>query len=99
MLGRKSNSGEFKQRIRALRLEHKAHTTSTYTSLTSGLITLPYAQQIAAEPSGAAAVAALMCDRLGDVRGKTVALTVSGGNVSIEELSRLLQQEIEYKQK
>ncbi|XP_076448691.1 L-threonine ammonia-lyase-like [Babylonia areolata] len=39
-----------------------------------------------AEPSGCAAMAALLCGRVPDVEGKDVLVVVTGGNVSVEEL-------------
>lgn len=42
------------------------------------------------EPSGAAALAALLSGRVGDVRGRRVAVTLSGGNVDAARLVALL---------
>ena len=50
-----------------------------------------YQNGIVAEPSGAAALAALRCNKIGDVAGKKVVLTISGSNVSPVELSELLK--------
>ena len=41
------------------------------------------------EPSGAAALAALLAERI-DVRGKRVGITISGGNVDAETFARLI---------
>jgi threonine dehydratase len=43
-----------------------------------------------AEPSGACALAALLADRVGDVRGLRVGVTISGGNVTAERFAELL---------
>ena len=50
-----------------------------------------YQNGIVAEPSGAASLAALRCNKIGDVGGKKVVLTISGSNVSPQELSELLK--------
>ena len=47
---------------------------------------------IKAEPSGCAAFAALICGKIPDVEGKKVVVYVTGGNVSIAELAKLLQE-------
>jgi threonine dehydratase len=46
--------------------------------------------KLAAEPAGAAAVAALLAGKVGDIEGKIVASVVSGGNVSLETASAIL---------
>jgi threonine dehydratase len=43
-----------------------------------------------AEPSGACAVAALLAGRVGDVRGRRVGVTISGGNVTAERFAELI---------
>jgi threo-3-hydroxy-L-aspartate ammonia-lyase len=43
-----------------------------------------------AEPSGACALAALLADRVGDVRGLRVGVTITGGNVTAERFSELM---------
>ena len=45
---------------------------------------------IKAEPSGCAAMAAIVNKRVPDVEGKDVVVVVTGGNVTVEELYRLL---------
>ena len=50
-----------------------------------------YQNGIVAEPSGAASLAALRCNKIGDVGGKKVVLTISGSNISPQELSELLK--------
>ena len=47
--------------------------------------------KLAAEPAGAAGIAALLADAVPDVEGKTVAVVVSGGNVSGETASGILK--------
>ena len=42
------------------------------------------------EPAGAAGTAALLSNKLGDVKGKTVVLVLSGGNLSLELLKTLV---------
>jgi len=42
--------------------------------------------KIVSETSGAAAFAALICGRIGDVSGKKVACIISGGNIGIQDL-------------
>jgi len=44
-----------------------------------------YKTGIVAEVSGAAAVAAVLAGKVGDVKGKKVVCTVSGRNIDIEE--------------
>ncbi len=46
--------------------------------------------KLAAEPAGAAGVAALLAGKVSDVRGKTVVVVVSGGNVAAETASGIL---------
>jgi threonine dehydratase len=48
--------------------------------------------KLAAEPGGAAGVAALLAGRVPDVEGKTVVAVVSGGNVAPETASGILKQ-------
>ncbi len=47
--------------------------------------------KLAAEPAGAAGVAALLAGKVPDVEGKTVAVVVSGGNVAGETASGILK--------
>lgn len=47
-------------------------------------------EKLAAEPAGAAGVAALLAKRVHDTRGKTVAIVVSGGNVAAKTASAIL---------
>jgi threonine dehydratase len=47
--------------------------------------------KLAAEPGGAAAVGALLAGKVREVEGKTVAVVVSGGNVSAETASDILK--------
>lgn len=49
-----------------------------------------FARGIKAEPSGCAAMAALMNQRVPDVEGKDVLVMITGGNASPEELCQLL---------
>jgi threonine dehydratase len=46
--------------------------------------------KLAAEPGGAAGVAALLAGKVPAVAGKTVAVVVSGGNVAAETVSGIL---------
>jgi len=46
--------------------------------------------KLAAEPAGAAGVAALLAGKVADVQGATVAVVVSGGNVAAEIVSDIL---------
>ena len=45
-----------------------------------------YDRRLLVEPSGAAAFSALMHGKVPDVKGKTVVVVITGGNVSPEEL-------------
>ena len=47
--------------------------------------------KLAAEPAGAAAVAALLAHKVGGIEGKTVVSVVSGGNVSARNASAILR--------
>jgi threonine dehydratase len=47
--------------------------------------------KLAAEPAGAAGIAALLAGKVADVEGKTVAIVVSGGNVAGETASGILK--------
>jgi threonine dehydratase len=47
--------------------------------------------KLAAEPAGAAGIAALLAGAVPDVEGKTVAVVVSGGNVAAETASGILK--------
>jgi threonine dehydratase len=49
--------------------------------------------KLAAEPGGAAGVAALLAGKLPDLEGKTVAVVVSGGNVAAETAAAILKGE------
>lgn len=49
--------------------------------------------KLAAEPAGAAATAALLAGKAGDVEGKTVVALVSGGNVSARTASGILAED------
>ncbi|KAK7102030.1 L-threonine ammonia-lyase-like [Littorina saxatilis] len=49
-----------------------------------------FARGIKAEPSGCAAMAAILNQRVPDVEGKDVLVVITGGNVSAEELCMLL---------
>jgi threonine dehydratase len=49
--------------------------------------------KLAAEPGGAAGVAALLAGKLPDVEGRTVAVVVSGGNVAAETAAAILKGE------
>ena len=51
-----------------------------------------FASGIVAEISGAAALAAVMAGKCGDIAGKTVCCTVSGRNIGIEELREELHE-------
>eukprot|EP01121_Diplochlamys_sp_Union-15-3_P016665 TRINITY_DN571_c0_g1_i1.p1 TRINITY_DN571_c0_g1~~TRINITY_DN571_c0_g1_i1.p1 ORF type:complete len:328 (-),score=55.52 TRINITY_DN571_c0_g1_i1:6-989(-) len=46
--------------------------------------------KLVVEPSGAAGLAALMCNKISDVAGKNVVVVISGGNVSINDLNKIL---------
>jgi threonine dehydratase len=46
--------------------------------------------KLAAEPAGAAGVAALLAGKVADVEGKTVAIVVSGGNVAAQTAAAIL---------
>jgi threonine dehydratase len=48
--------------------------------------------KLAAEPGAAVGVAALLAGKIGEVEGKTVAVVVSGGNVSPETASAILKE-------
>ena len=48
------------------------------------------ARGLKAEPSGCAALAALLSQRVPDVQGRDVLVLVTGGNTSLQELSQLL---------
>ncbi len=47
-------------------------------------------EKLAAEPAGAAGVAALLANRVPDIEGKTIAIVVSGGNVAAKTASAIL---------
>jgi threonine dehydratase len=49
--------------------------------------------KLAAEPGGAAGVAALLAGKLPDLEGKTVAVVVSGGNIAAETAAAILKGE------
>ncbi|KAK7490025.1 hypothetical protein BaRGS_00018725 [Batillaria attramentaria] len=49
-----------------------------------------FARGIKAEPSGCAAMAAILNKRVPDVEGKVVVVVITGGNVSVEEVYQLL---------
>ena len=54
---------------------------------------MAYAElKLVVEPGGAVGLAALLAGRL-DVRGKTVAVVLSGGNVDADTYARILQPE------
>ena len=47
---------------------------------------LLYEMGLVVEPSGAAAVAAVLCEKVPDIAGKNVVAFITGGNVSPQEL-------------
>ena len=49
--------------------------------------------KLAAEPAGAAGVAALLAGRVPDLEGKTVVVVVSGGNVAAQTASAILAED------
>ena len=51
-------------------------------------VTLLYEMGLVVEPSGAAAVAAVLSEKVPDVAGKRVVAFITGGNVSPHELER-----------
>ena len=50
-----------------------------------------YEVGLVVEPSGAAAMAALLSGKVGDISDKRVVVFVTGGNVSSEELEKHLK--------
>ena len=50
-----------------------------------------YEVGLVVEPSGAAAMAALLSGKVGDISAKRVVVFVTGGNVSSEELEKHLK--------
>lgn len=48
-------------------------------------------EKLVAEGAGAAAVAAVLSDTIGDLSGKTVCLFIGGGNIDLTLLSRILE--------
>jgi threonine dehydratase len=59
--------------------------------LEHAVLSLLKEDHILAEPSGAASVAALMSGRVQGPIGREVVVVVSGGNISMNYLSRLLR--------
>ncbi|MBQ8267098.1 MAG: pyridoxal-phosphate dependent enzyme, partial [Clostridia bacterium] len=55
----------------------------------SAILTLIEKQKMIAEGAGAAAVAAVMCNKF-DLKGKRVVAVISGGNIDVTSLSRVI---------
>ena len=72
------------------RLHLDACVTVTETEIARGFRFLYERAKLAAEPAGAAAVAALLAGKVPDVAGRTVVAVVSGGNVAAETASGIL---------
>ena len=54
------------------------------------ILTLLERQKLVAEGAGAAAVAAVICDKIPELRGKKVCAVISGGNIDVNILSRVI---------
>jgi threonine dehydratase len=72
---------------RALDVEH---VTVSEAEIEAGFRFLYERAKLAAEPGGAAAVAALLVGRVPDIEGRTVVCVISGGNVAAQTASDIL---------
>lgn len=65
--------------------------TVTDDEVAAAILTLMEQQKIVAEGAGAVPVAALMFDKIPDIEGKKVCCVVSGGNIDVTILSRVIE--------
>ena len=59
--------------------------------ISSAILTLIEQQKMIAEGAGAAPVAAVMFDKIPDIKGKKVVCVISGGNIDVTILSRVIE--------
>lgn len=58
--------------------------------IATAILTLMEAQKTVAEGAGAASVAAVMFDKVPEVKGKNIVCVISGGNIDVSILSRVI---------
>ncbi|AYF45374.1 threonine ammonia-lyase [Halobacteriovorax sp. BALOs_7] len=61
------------------------------TEISHAIVTLLEYEKILTEGAGAASVASLLYDQLSDIKGKKVVLVVSGGNIDLNILDRIIE--------
>lgn len=61
------------------------------TEISHAIVTLLEYEKVLTEGAGAATVAGLLYDRFKDIKGKTIALVVSGGNIDLNILDRIIE--------
>ncbi len=65
--------------------------TVTEDEISSAILALIEQQKMIAEGAGAASVAAVMFDKIPDMKGKKVVCVISGGNIDVTILSRVIE--------
>ncbi|MCR5717480.1 MAG: threonine ammonia-lyase [Oscillospiraceae bacterium] len=65
--------------------------TVTDDEVSTAILTLIEQQKLIAEGAGAVSVAAVMFDKIPDIKGKNVVCLVSGGNIDVTILSRVIK--------
>ena len=65
--------------------------TVTEDEISSAILALIEQQKMIAEGAGAAPVAAVMFDKIPDIKGKKVVCVISGGNIDVTILSRVIE--------
>lgn len=65
--------------------------TVTEDEISSAILVLIEQQKMIAEGAGAAPVAAVMFDKIPDIKGKKVVCVISGGNIDVTILSRVIE--------
>ncbi|MFG1499721.1 threonine ammonia-lyase [Halobacteriovorax sp. XZX-3] len=61
------------------------------TEISHAIVTLLEYEKVLCEGAGATSVAALLYDQFKDIKGKTVVLVVSGGNIDLNILDRIIE--------
>jgi len=64
--------------------------TVTEDEIATAILTLMETQKTVAEGAGAASVAAVMFDKVPEVKGKNIVCVISGGNIDVSILSRVI---------
>jgi threonine dehydratase len=73
----------------------EAVTTVTEEEIANAILTLLEREKTLAEGAGAVAVAALLQDRIENIEGKTVVAIITGGNIDMTLLSRIIERGLE----